>query len=446
DLHQHGPGPDLRRRRGLRRHVQGQAQRPGARLDPHAVGEGLLHGGVRRRHLLLRRRGVPGLDGRQAAQRPGAITGPDAVGERVLAGGLRRRDLRLRRCAVQGLDGRHAAQQAGGGHGPLRRRLPDGRRRRRHLLVLRQGVPRLAGRQPAGAADRLRRRAVEPAAATAGDQPQPLPWNSCSTEQCGRLPNFLALAHTAAAWLSDRPPLKISASQFVAEIFWTWVLNPSFLAAAAIRVASAPLLMCPPRIASQPDEDALAGDASAPTVMSPATAAPITRRAAPRYPPAVFTVASVIPSFTDFRLAFCRRSTRLKVTEGAKSGVPYSGRSAGVAPRVQHGTRRRLGRARRPGRQEGPVVAAVVQREAQVPEVVLDPLLAVGVEHVGDEVLLLAAAGADHELPDAGGVGGAGALPALGPQPGEALIGVVVAREDDVGPGLLELGPDGVEL
>src|SRR5205807_2689460 len=135
---------------------------------------------------------------------------------------------------------------------------------------------------------------------TAPDQPQPLPWNSCSTEQCGRLPNFFALAQAARAWLFERPPLKISASQLVAEILCTWVLNPSFLAALATRVASAPLPMCPPRMDSHPDEEALAGEASAPIVINPATAAPTTRRAAPRFPPAMFTsVPPRVPSYTD---------------------------------------------------------------------------------------------------------------------------------------------------
>jgi len=58
-------------------------------------------------------------------------------------------------------------------------------------------------RQPAGPPDRLGRGALTPAPSrrrTAGDQPQPLPWNSCSTEQCGRCA-LAALEHQPRAWL-----------------------------------------------------------------------------------------------------------------------------------------------------------------------------------------------------------------------------------------------------
>ena len=156
-LHHPGPGPALRRRPLPRRHGQGGAQRPGARLDPHPVGQRLLHGRRRRRDLHLRRRPLRRVDGRQAAQRPGAVAGARPRPGRLLAGGVRRRRLRLRR-AVPGVHGQRPAQQAGDRHGPLRQRLPDGRRGRRHLQLLRPALPRLARRQPARPPDRLRGR------------------------------------------------------------------------------------------------------------------------------------------------------------------------------------------------------------------------------------------------------------------------------------------------
>src|SRR5581483_1255709 len=78
---------------------------------------------------------------------------------RLLAGRQRRRHLRLRR-PLPRLHGRHPAQQAGRRHGPLRRRLPHGRRRRRHLQLLHLALRR----QPRGQATRLtgRRRGRSP--------------------------------------------------------------------------------------------------------------------------------------------------------------------------------------------------------------------------------------------------------------------------------------------
>ena len=60
----------------------------------------LLGGGVRRRDLLLRRRGVPRLHGRQAAQRPHRGHGC-RFRKRLLGGGVRRRDLLLRRTLLR---------------------------------------------------------------------------------------------------------------------------------------------------------------------------------------------------------------------------------------------------------------------------------------------------------------------------------------------------------
>ena len=56
----------------------------------------------------------------------------------------------------RGLHGRHQAQQASGRDGPLRRRIPHGRRRRRHLQLLHLAVRRVARRQATGGASRGR--------------------------------------------------------------------------------------------------------------------------------------------------------------------------------------------------------------------------------------------------------------------------------------------------
>ena len=57
----------------------------------------LLAGGVGRRDLQLRRRGVPRLDGQPAPQQAGGRHGRRRQRHRLLAGGVGRRDLRLRR-------------------------------------------------------------------------------------------------------------------------------------------------------------------------------------------------------------------------------------------------------------------------------------------------------------------------------------------------------------
>src|SRR5581483_11958692 len=155
DLHHQGPGGPLRRRGVLRRHVEDRPERADPRLDPHAERQRLLHGRLRRRHLLLRRRQVLRLDGGQEAQRPGPVARALRRRRRLLAGGVGRRHLRLRVRAVQGLDGRRAAVEADHRHGALRRRLPDGGRGRRHLRLLKLAVPRLARLQPAGPPDRV---------------------------------------------------------------------------------------------------------------------------------------------------------------------------------------------------------------------------------------------------------------------------------------------------
>jgi len=53
-LHQPGSGVLLRRRHQLRRHDEHQAERAGARLHRHPIGQGLLHGRFRWRDLRLR--------------------------------------------------------------------------------------------------------------------------------------------------------------------------------------------------------------------------------------------------------------------------------------------------------------------------------------------------------------------------------------------------------
>ena len=59
-------------------------------------GRGYWMVAVRRRHLLLRRRRLLRVDGREAPERPGGRHGPDRHRPRLLAGGLRRRRVRLR--------------------------------------------------------------------------------------------------------------------------------------------------------------------------------------------------------------------------------------------------------------------------------------------------------------------------------------------------------------
>ena len=94
---------------------------------------GYWRGGLRRRHLRLRRRPVLRLDRRHPPQPADRGHGRHGRRRRLLAGGLRRRDLRLRRRPVLRLDGRHPPQPADRGHGRHRRRrglLAGGLRRR----------------------------------------------------------------------------------------------------------------------------------------------------------------------------------------------------------------------------------------------------------------------------------------------------------------------------
>ena len=83
---------------------------------PTAVGQGLLHGRLRRRHLHLRRRRLPRLHGQHQAQRPGAVPRARPRRRGLLAGGLRRWRVHLRG-RRSGAPWAAAPQQAGDGHG-----------------------------------------------------------------------------------------------------------------------------------------------------------------------------------------------------------------------------------------------------------------------------------------------------------------------------------------
>ena len=89
--------------------------------------QGLLAGGLRRRHLQLRRRHLLRLDRGDPAQPAHRGHGGHTRRQGLLAGGLRRRDLHLWRRAVPRIDGRGAVEQTDRGDG---RRLkgPAGRR------------------------------------------------------------------------------------------------------------------------------------------------------------------------------------------------------------------------------------------------------------------------------------------------------------------------------
>jgi hypothetical protein len=136
----------LRRRHLLLRRRRFHGSTGGMHLNQPIVGMaatptgGLLAGGLRRRDLLLRRRRLPRLDRRAHLNQPivGMAATPD--GQRLLAGGLRRRDLLLRRRPLLRLDRRHAPQPAHRGHGrhPRRPGLLAGGLRRRHLLLRRR--------------------------------------------------------------------------------------------------------------------------------------------------------------------------------------------------------------------------------------------------------------------------------------------------------------------
>ena len=106
------------------------AQRARRGHGGHARRGRLLAGGLRRRHLRLRRRRLLRLHRLAAAERAHRGHGGGARRRRLLAGRLRRGRLHLRRRRLRGLARRHAAPGAGGGPGGHagRRRLLAGRR------------------------------------------------------------------------------------------------------------------------------------------------------------------------------------------------------------------------------------------------------------------------------------------------------------------------------
>ena len=102
----------------------------------------LLARGLRRRHLLLRRCTVPGLDRRHPPERARRGHGGDSGRRRLLDGGLRRRHLHLRGCAILGLERRHPPERTHRGHDAdaRRGRLLAGRAGRRCLHLRRRHV------------------------------------------------------------------------------------------------------------------------------------------------------------------------------------------------------------------------------------------------------------------------------------------------------------------
>ncbi len=114
----HGSGSRHLRRVGGRPVPQRTCGRHGG----HPRRQGLLGGGLRRRHLQLRRRRLRRVGGRPAPQRTRGRHGGHPRRQGLLGGGLRRRHLQLRRRRVRGLGGGPAAQRADRGHGSHPRR------------------------------------------------------------------------------------------------------------------------------------------------------------------------------------------------------------------------------------------------------------------------------------------------------------------------------------
>ena len=91
--------------------------RPVVGMAVDLTGGGLLAGGLRRRHLRLRRRRLPRLGREPGAQQAGGGHGRRPDRRRLLAGGLRRRHLRLRRRRILRIGRQPHTQRARGGHG-----------------------------------------------------------------------------------------------------------------------------------------------------------------------------------------------------------------------------------------------------------------------------------------------------------------------------------------
>ena len=141
----------LRRRRLLRLRRVPPAQQAHRRHGPDPRRQGVLAGGLGRRDLQLRRRRVLRLPGWPAPQQAHRRPGCHSHRQGLLAGGVRRRHLQLWRRPVPWLGRLPPAQQAGGGPGghPGRGRLLAGGVRRRRLQLRRRPVPRLGRLPPA---------------------------------------------------------------------------------------------------------------------------------------------------------------------------------------------------------------------------------------------------------------------------------------------------------
>ena len=138
----------VRRRALLRRHEQGQALNGpivGSIATPTGRGYYMVasDGGI----FTFGDAHFYGSTGAHHAQPARDRSRADRRQSRLLARRLRRRHLHVRRRPLPRLDGRHAAEPAGHRHGPLRQRLPHGRLRRRHLRLLEPPVRRLARRR-----------------------------------------------------------------------------------------------------------------------------------------------------------------------------------------------------------------------------------------------------------------------------------------------------------
>ncbi len=86
-------------------------------MASHSARQGLLAGGLRRRHLQLRRRAVLRLHGQHGTQQAHRGHGGHPGRQGLLAGGLRRRHLQLRRRRLLRVHRRHVDEQAHRRHG-----------------------------------------------------------------------------------------------------------------------------------------------------------------------------------------------------------------------------------------------------------------------------------------------------------------------------------------
>ena len=123
---------------------------------------------------------------------------PANGGDRLLVGGLRRRHLHLRHRALPGLHGRDAAGLPHRRHGRLGHRVPAGRRRRRRLQ-LRHGFLRLHGWRSAHQPDPGHRRDTERCRVLA----PALTDAACPTDACNsgpRVPQWPSCRRSSTRW------------------------------------------------------------------------------------------------------------------------------------------------------------------------------------------------------------------------------------------------------